>query len=125
MRRLILTIVALTIFCGNAANADLAKSGTISWVTGWQFNMTPLEGQSEDWSIGIGNAVGSMFNTNGSGPFHEGRALCAAVWVVNPESATNKGNCYFGDQDGDRDLDGGGSLRWRSRWRWCSWRRLV
>ena len=54
MKRFILTIVALTIFCGNAAYADLAKSGTISWVTGWVFNMTPLEGQSEDWSLGVG-----------------------------------------------------------------------
>ena len=64
--------------------------------------MTPLEGQSGDWTLGVGNAVGSMFNTNGSGPFHEGRAMCVATWVINSDGATNKGNCYFGDQDGDR-----------------------
>lgn len=104
MNRIFLTILAI-IFFSSSAFADghgLPKSGTISWVTGWQFNMMPVEGQSGDWSLGVGNAVGAMFNTNGSGPFHAGRAMCVATWVVNSEGATNKGNCYFGDQDGDR-----------------------
>jgi hypothetical protein len=104
MKNIFLSILTFIIF-SSVALADgheIAKSGTISWVTGWQFNVVPLEGQSEDWVIGVGNASGATFNVNGSGPLHEGRALCAAVWVVSAGGATNKGNCYFGDKDGDR-----------------------
>ena len=82
---------------------SIPKSGTISWVTGFQFNLPATAPQSEGFSISSGNAIGATFNVNGSGPLHEGRALCAAVAIVIPGvGASNKGNCYFGDKDGDR-----------------------
>ena len=86
-----------------AANADghLAKSGTISWVTGWHLDTTHLA-QTGGWAMGTVVVRGATFNTNGSGPLHEGRANCVGVYIVNPDGATNKGNCSFGDQDGDR-----------------------
>jgi len=105
MKKIIYAIFLIILF-NSASYSDghsLAKSGTISWVTGWQFNLPPTAPQSEGFSISSGNAIGATFNVNGSGPLHEGRAFCAAVAIVIPEvGATNKGNCYFGDRDGDR-----------------------
>jgi len=93
------------LFINSIAYADghtMPKSGTINFVIGWYFDLPEIAPQAEGWSIAAGNAMGALFNNNGSGPLHEGRALCSAVSLVTPESATNKGNCYFGDQDGDR-----------------------
>ena len=91
---------------GTAALADhhghLAKSGTISWVTGWIFEGPELAPQADGYVIGHAQAVGATFNVNGSGPLHEGRATCVVAFIVTPDGATNKGNCFFGDQAGDR-----------------------
>ena len=91
---------------GTAALADhhghLAKSGTISWVTGWIFEGPEPAPQADGYAIGHAQAVGATFNVNGSGPLHAGRATCVVTFIVTPDGATNKGNCFFGDQDGDR-----------------------
>ena len=91
---------------GTAALADhhghLPKSGTISWVTGWIFDGPELAPQADGYVIGHAQAVGATFNLNGSGPLHEGRATCVVTFIATPDGATNKGNCFFGDQDGDR-----------------------
>ncbi len=80
----------------------LPKKGTINYMTGFQFNMTPSEPQSEGWNIMLGKAIGATFNVDGSGPLHEGRAMCGATLVVSENVNTFSGNCYFGDKDGDR-----------------------
>ena len=91
---------------GTAALADhhghLPKSGTISWVTGWIFEGPELAPQKDGYVIGHAQAIGATFNVNGSGPLHEGRATCVVTFIATPDGATNKGNCFFGDQDGDR-----------------------
>ena len=104
MKKIMLFIIAFT-FSSNTALTDghaLPKKGTINYVTGFQFNMDPSEPQSEGWNIMMGKAIGATFNVNGSGPLHEGRALCAATMVMSESVNTFSGNCYFGDKDGDR-----------------------
>ena len=104
IKYILITFMTIMFF-SSVAQADshgIAKSGTINYVIGWYFDAANIAPQAEDWSIGVGNAKGAIFNLNGSGPLHEGRALCAAVSLVTPNGASNKGNCYFGDQDGDR-----------------------
>ena len=104
IKYILITFLTL-IFLNTAAHSDghgIAKSGTINFVIGWYFDVDDIAPQADGWAVGGGKAVGALFNNNGSGPLHEGRALCAAVSMVTPEGASNKGNCYFGDQDGDR-----------------------
>jgi hypothetical protein len=104
IKYLLITIMTF-MFLSSVAYADghgIAKSGTINFVIGWYFDLVDIAPQAEGWAVGGGSAKGALFNVNGSGPLHEGRALCAAVSMVTPNGATNKGNCYFGDQDGDR-----------------------
>ena len=84
------------------ADGHLPKSGTISWVTGWHMDSIDLAPQTGGYALGSIAVRGATFNTNGSGPLHEGRALCVGTYIVTPDGATNKGNCAFGDQDGDR-----------------------
>ena len=105
----LLTILLPTVFAAvfsTAALSDghghLAKSGTISWVTGWYFDLPELAPQADGYAVGHGSAVGATFNTAGEGPLHQGRATCVVTYFVTPNGATNKGNCFFGDQDGDR-----------------------
>ena len=84
------------------SHGHLPKSGTISWVTGWIFDGPQLAPQADGYVMGHAQAVGATFNTAGSGPLHQGRATCVVTYFVTPDGATNKGNCFFGDQDGDR-----------------------
>ena len=102
----VLLAAVFAVFLGKIALADghghLAKSGTISWMTGWVFEASDYAPQADGYLIGNGSARGATFNTNGSGPLHQGRATCVVTFIVTPDGATNKGNCFFGDQDGDR-----------------------
>ena len=105
MIKFILTFIIFVMFSSSlfADGHGIPKSGTINWVTGWYFDLPPTQPQADGYSISSGNAIGATFNVNGSGPLHEGRALCSAVAIVGPDvGASNKGNCYFGDKDGDR-----------------------
>ena len=43
-----------------------------------QFNMDPSEPQLDGWNIMMGKAIKSIFNVDGGGPLHEGRAMCTA-----------------------------------------------
>ena len=50
MKKIMIFIVVLA-FSGNTALTDdhaLPKKGKISWLTGWQFNMSPCEAQSDE-----------------------------------------------------------------------------
>jgi hypothetical protein len=101
----ILYSAVMLLLVSNLSFADghaLPKKGTINYVTGFQFNMDSSEPQSGGWNIMMGKAIGATFNVDGSGPLHEGRALCAATMVMSESVNTFNGNCYFGDKDGDR-----------------------
>ena len=105
MTRIFFTILAIMFFSSSsfADGHGLPKSGTINWVTGWIFDTSATAPQKGGYVLGSGRATGATFNVNGSGPLHEGRAVCIAVFIAMPDgSGTNKGNCYFGDKDGDR-----------------------
>ena len=102
----ILLVAVFAAFLSKIALADghghLAKSGSISWLTGWLLDGTDYAPQADGYLIGSASARGATFNTSGSGPLHQGRATCVATFIATPDGVTNKGNCFFGDQDGDR-----------------------
>jgi hypothetical protein len=93
--------LSLAAICAQASGQDLAKSGSISWHTGWKLTaeaMTVAEGQV----AGHGTAIGTSFNDKGAGPLHLGAAECAIAFFVGKGSGSNVGYCAFGDADGDR-----------------------
>jgi hypothetical protein len=89
----------------------LAKSGTINIHTGWKISPEVFEAP-EKRSVGHGSVVGVNFNDNGSGPLHNGPAICVFTFLGSEAGPVNKGFCAFGDADGDRiftDWDGKGN----------------
>ena len=100
-----LIVIIFIFLLNNIVYADghaIPSKGKIDFVTGWQFDMNPSEPQADGWNIITGSSSGSTFNVKGSGPLHEGRALCGATIVMSADINTFNGNCYFGDKDGDR-----------------------
>jgi len=95
-------LLFLSVSFNASADGHLPKSGTISWVTGWHMESIDVAPQIGGYALGSFAVRGATFNDNGSGPLHEGRAFCVGSYIVTPDGATNKGNCAFGDQDGDR-----------------------
>ena len=90
------------------AAQDLPKSGTINIHTGWKLAPEVFEAP-EKRSVGHGSVVGVSFNDKGSGPMHNGPAVCVFTFLGSENSSMNKGYCAFGDADGDRvftDWDG-------------------
>jgi hypothetical protein len=88
--------------------ADLPKSGTITIHTGWKLVAEPIE-VADKITQGHGNVVGVSFNDKGSGPLHEGPAICFFTFFSRDGASLEKGYCAFGDADGDRiftDWDG-------------------
>ena len=93
-----LSVVA---FCAAAGAADLPKSGTINWHTGWKVAgdaMTVADGHMQ----GHGSVVGTSFSDKGSGPLHLGAAECFYTFFIIDGTGSNQGYCAFGDADGDR-----------------------
>ena len=93
---------------GGAYAQDLGKSGTINIHTGWKLSPEVFEAP-EKHSVGHGSVVGVNFNDKGSGPLHNGPAVCVFTFLASENSSKNKGYCAFGDADGDRiftDWDG-------------------
>ena len=91
----------LVAFCATANAADLPKTGTINWHTGFMVvgdAVTVAEGHMQ----GHGKVIGSTFNNNGSGPLHLGGAECFYTFFSIDGKGTNQGYCAFGDADGDR-----------------------
>ena len=90
------------------AAQDMPKSGTINIHTGWKLTPEVFE-TPEKRSVGHGSVVGINFNDKGSGPLHNGPAVCVFTFLGSENSSMNKGYCAFGDADGDRiftDWDG-------------------
>jgi hypothetical protein len=93
--------LAVVAFCAAAGAADLPKTGTINWHTGWKGSgeaITVAEGHMQ----GHGSAVGTSFNDKGSGPLHLGAAECVYTFFASDAGGSNLGYCSFGDADGDR-----------------------
>jgi len=87
---------------------DLPKSGTINIHTGWKIVPEVFEAP-EKRSVGHGTVVGINFNDKGSGPLHNGPAICVFTFLGDDNTSKEKGYCAFGDADGDRiftDWDG-------------------
>jgi hypothetical protein len=104
--RLIALSIALAPTCSIAQ--DLPKSGTINFHTGWKLTPEVFEAP-DNRAVGHGSVVGSSFNDKGSGPLHQGPAICVFTFLAGEGGSVNKGYCAFGDADGDRiftDWDG-------------------
>jgi hypothetical protein len=85
-----------------AANAQqLAKSGSISFHTGWKF-AGEVVNVADKHVQGHGSVTGITFNDKGAGPLHLGPANCFDTFFVIEGRGRNKGFCAFGDTDGDR-----------------------
>jgi len=85
------------------AAQDLPKSGSINIHTGWKLTPEVFE-VSDKRSVGHGSVVGVNFNDKGSGPLHNGPAVCVFTFLGSENGSMNKGYCAFGDADGDRIL---------------------
>ena len=93
--------LSLASLCASASAAELAKSGSISWHTGWK-NVGDTLSAAEGHLQGHGSAIGTSFNDTGSGPLHVGPAECVYTFFVMDGGGPSKGYCAFGDVDGDR-----------------------
>lgn len=104
-----LTLLSVALALALPARAqDLPKSGSISIHTGWKASPQVFEAPDKR-SVGHGSVVGINFNDKGSGPLHNGPAICVFTFLGSEGSSLNKGYCAFGDADGDRiftDWDG-------------------
>ena len=94
------TGLSLGLFC-ISAQAQLPKSGTISFQTGYQVKSDAFT-VADKHMQGHGTAFGVTFNDKGSGPLHGGPATCFLSFFVIDGRGKNKGYCSFGDADGDR-----------------------
>ena len=104
MRRastLLVTGVTLGTVCASIHAQGLAKSGSISFHTGWKDISTAVAVADKRWQ-GQGIVTGATFNDKGSGPLHLGPANCSYTFFVVDGRAKNMGFCTFGDADGDR-----------------------
>jgi hypothetical protein len=95
------TALAVAVSCGAANAQQLAKSGSISFHTGWKDTGEALT-VADKHMQGHGSVVGVTFNDKGSGPLHFGPAECFYTFFVVDGRGKNKGFCAFGDADGDR-----------------------
>jgi hypothetical protein len=97
----LLVSLSFAAWCAAANAEDLAKSGSISWHTGWK-NVGEVLSAAEGHLQGHGSAIGTSFNDNGSGPLHLGPAECVYTFFVMDGGGPSKGYCAFGDVAGDR-----------------------
>lgn len=86
---------------GSAGAQQLAKSGSISFHTGWKYNAEATS-PADKYVIGRGNSTGVTFNDKGSGPLHLGPANCFEGFFAHDGKGKGAGFCAFGDVDGDR-----------------------
>lgn len=98
---ILLAGTCLSAFSAAAVAQDIAKSGSISWHTGWK-NVGETLSAAEGHLQGHGSVVGTSFNDTGAGPLHLGPAECVYTFFAFEDAGPSKGYCAFGDADGDR-----------------------
>jgi hypothetical protein len=106
----ILSVVAVVVFLGASAEAQLPKRGTYSGLFGWHFTGTFVEVEKEH-SIWNGHEEGPFFNDAGSGFLHLGVVICTDTGEANRgEIVLANGYCTVTDKDGDKAF-----LEWRCK----------
>ena len=84
-----------------AKAADLAQSGSIKIHSGWKAVGDTVQ-VGEKHVLGTGNFWGVTFNDAGSGPLHNGAAICSYTLELVNGSGTVQGSCAWSDNDSDK-----------------------
>ena len=104
MRRVLVASVSglsLALRCTAVGAQQMAKSGSISFHTGWR-DIAEATQVADKQILGQGRDVGVTFNDMGSGPLQLGPAICAYSFFLTDGTGPVKGYCAFGDADSDR-----------------------
>jgi len=93
--------LSLATFCVTASAQPLPKSGSFTIHSGWKAvgeTTQPAEGRV----YGAGMFWGVTFNDKGTGPLHNGNAVCPYTLEIIKGGLTAKGQCTWSDSDGDK-----------------------
>jgi hypothetical protein len=83
-----------------AIAADLPKSGSFDIETGWKA-IGELTQVADKVNFSTGKVWGVSFNTAGSGPLHQGPAVCTYENQGFAGTGVSRGRCAWSDADGD------------------------
>ena len=93
--------LSLAVFCTPTTAQQLPKSGTFTIHSGFKAvgeTVQPAEGRV----YGAGVFWGVAFNDKGTGPLHNGPAVCSYTLEIIGSGLTAKGQCTWSDLDGDK-----------------------
>jgi hypothetical protein len=104
IRTLLATAIGLTValaFGAPATSADLPQSGTFKLHSGWKSVGEAVQVDSNH-VFGAGHFYGVTFNDAGSGPLHNGTAVCSYTLELINGTGSAQGLCAWRDGDGDK-----------------------
>ena len=105
-----LAAMALVLFLGTVAEAQLAKQGTYSSHFGWYAVGKTFE-LEKDHVLFVGEFNGAVFNDTGSGFMHGTSWVCPGMNdLLKGISTASQGYCVVTDKDGDKAF-----LAWKGR----------
>ena len=93
--------VSLAVLCMAGNAQQLPKSGRFTIHSGWKAvgeTTQPADGRV----YGAGIFWGVTFNDKGTGPLHNGTAVCPYTLEIIAGALTAKGQCTWSDPDGDK-----------------------
>ena len=96
-------VLAILLFFGPSAEAQLAKSGTYSGWFGWHSygQTTDMGGKDSYW---YGALNGAFRNDAGSGFMHNAAVICPGGGATIDGKTYVQGDCVLTDQDGDKAI---------------------
>ncbi len=102
--------LSLAVFYAATGAQQMPKSGNFNLHSGWKSTGETTKA-AENRIYGFGSFWGVAFNDKGSGPLHSGPAVCSYVLDLVNGVGPGKGQCSWGDVDGDKIFtDYSGSL---------------
>jgi hypothetical protein len=93
--------ISLLAPCAPIRAEQMPKSGTFTVHTGWK-SIGETAPAAANRTYGSGNFWGVIFNDKGSGPLHLGPALCPYTFEIVDGTMSARGQCSWGDADGDK-----------------------
>ena len=104
LRTLAATAIGLTTvlaFGSPAIAADLPQSGSFKLHSGWK-GVGEVVQVENNHVFGAGHFYGVTFNDAGSGPLHNGAAVCTYTLELINGAGPAQGLCAWSDSDGDK-----------------------
>src|SRR5262249_24403032 len=80
---------------------DVSSSGSFMLHSGWKTLGETIQ-VAPDHVSGSGNFWGVTYNDGGTGPLHNGAAVCTYTLDTIKGAGTAQGTCAWGDVDGDK-----------------------